>query len=158
MLYFLWEDTCEWFPSVQSVSCVWLWNSMDCSTLGFPVHYQLPTACSNWSPLSHLILLSPFSPAFKLPQHLSLFQWVSFLHQIGVSASVLPMNIQDWFLLGSTGWISLKSKGPSRVFSNTTVQKHQFFGTQLYFSFNSHIHTWLLENLYLWLDGPLLAK
>ena len=50
---------------------------------------------------------------------------------VSASASVLPMNIQDWFLLGWTGWISLQSKGLSRVFSNTTVQKHQFFGAQL---------------------------
>ena len=66
---------------------------------------------------------------------------------IGVSvwASVLAMNVQDWFLLGWTSWISLQSKGLSRVFSNTTVQKHQFFGTQLSLQSNSHIHTWLLE-------------
>ena len=57
------------------------------------------------------------------------------------SASVLPMNIQDWFPLGLTGLISLQSKGLSRVFSNTTVQKHQFFGTQLSLWSNSHIHT-----------------
>ena len=66
---------------------------------------------------------------------------------IGVSASVsvLPMNIQDWFPLGWTGWISLQSKGLSRVFSNTTVQKHQFFGSQLSVYSNSHMHTWPLE-------------
>ena len=66
---------------------------------------------------------------------------------IGVSAStsVLPMNTQDWSPLGCTGWISLQSKGLSRVFSNTTVQKHQFFGAQLSSQSNSHIHTWLLE-------------
>ena len=65
----------------------------------------------------------------------------------GVSAStwVLPMNIQDWFPLEWTGWISLQSKGLARVFSNTTVQKHQFFGTQLSLSSNSHIHMCLLE-------------
>ena len=68
-------------------------------------------------------------------------------HSIGVSASasVFPMHIQDWFPLGWTGWISLQSKGLSRVFSNTTVQKHQFFSTQLCLSSNSHIHTWVLE-------------
>ena len=55
------------------------------------------------------------------------------------------MNIQDWFPLGWTGWISLLSKGLSRVFSNTTVQKDQFFGTQLSLESNSHIHMWLLE-------------
>ena len=60
---------------------------------------------------------------------------------IGVSVTVFPMNIKDWFLLGWTGWISLQSKGLSRVFSNTTVQKHQFFSSQLSSQSNSHIHT-----------------
>ena len=60
-------------------------------------------------------------------------------------ASVPPVNIQDWFLLGLTGLISLQSKGLSRIFSNTTVQKHQFFGVQLSLESDSHIHTWLLE-------------
>ena len=64
---------------------------------------------------------------------------------LSASASVLPMNIQGWFPLGWTGWISLQSKGLSRVFSNTTVQKHQFFGAQLSSQSNSHIHTWPLE-------------
>ena len=64
---------------------------------------------------------------------------------IGVSASVLPVTIQNWFPLGLTGLISLLSTGLSRVFSNTTVQKHQFFGTQLSSQSNSHIHTWPLE-------------
>ena len=66
---------------------------------------------------------------------------------VGVSAStsVLPMNIQDWSPLGWTGWIYLQSKGLSRVFSNTTVQKYQLFGPQLSLQSNSHIHTWLLE-------------
>ena len=61
------------------------------------------------------------------------------------SASILPMNIQDWFPLGWTGWISLQSKGLLRVFSNTTVQRHQFFHAQLSLCSNSHVHTWLLE-------------
>ena len=65
---------------------------------------------------------------------------------IGASASVLPMNIQDWSPLGWTGLISLLSKGFLRVFSNTTVQKHQFFGTQLSLWSNYHIHTWLLDS------------
>ena len=64
---------------------------------------------------------------------------------VSASASVLPMNIQDWFPLGLTGWISLQSMGLSRVFSNTTVQKHQFFGAQPSSQSNSHIHTWPLE-------------
>ena len=77
---------------------------------------------------------------------------------VSASASVLPMNIQDWSPLGWSGWISLQSKGPSRVFSNTTVQMHQFFSAQLSSQSNSHIHTWLLEKSKLWLGGPLLAK
>ena len=64
---------------------------------------------------------------------------------IGASASVLPMNTQDWSPLGWTGWISLQSKGLSRVFSSTTVWKHKFFGIQPSLWSNSHIHTWLLE-------------
>ena len=66
------------------------------------------------------------------------------------SASVLPMNIQDWFPLGWTGWISLQSKGLLRVFSNTIVQKHQFFGAQLSLWSSSHIHTWRM----LWCKRP----
>ena len=84
----------------------------------------------------------PASGCFPMSQ---LFTWGG--QNIGVSAlaSVLPTNTQDWSLLGWTGWISLQSKGLSRVFSNTTVQKHQFFGTQLSSQSNSHIHTWPLE-------------
>ena len=86
----------------------------------------------------------------------SFLAWRSFLmsqlfasggQSIGASAaaSVLPINIQDWFPLGLTGLISLQSKGLSRVFSNTTVQKHQFFGAQSFLQSNFHIYTWLLE-------------
>ena len=71
-------------------------------------------------------------------------------------SSILPMNIQDWFPLGLTGLISLQSKGLSRVFSNTTVQKHQFFCAQPSLWSNSHIHTWLLEKPEL--GRPLSAK
>ena len=71
--------------------------------------------------------------------------------RVSASASVLPMNIQDWFPLGLTGLISLQSKGLLRIFSNTTVQKHQFFGTQPSLWSNSHIRMWLLEKPYLWL-------
>ena len=100
-------------------------------------------------PSSHLI---PSPPAFNLSQHEGLFQWVSFLHQVAkmlgiwASASVLPMNTQDRSPLGWTGWVSLQSKGLSRGFSITTVQKHQFFSAQLPLYSNSHIHTWLLKN------------
>ena len=65
--------------------------------------------------------------------------------EVSASASVPPMNTQDWSPLEWTGWISLQSKGLSRVFSNTTVRKHQFFSAQLSLWSNSHIHTWLLE-------------
>ena len=65
--------------------------------------------------------------------------------EVTAAASVFPVNIQDWFPLRLTGWISLQSKGLSRVFSNTTVQKHQFFGAQLSLQSNFHIHTWPLE-------------
>ena len=79
---------------------------------------------------------------------------------IGASApvSVLPMHIQDWFPLGLTGLVSLPSKGLSRVFSNTTVQKHQFFSIRPSLWPNSHIHTWLLEKPQLWQYRPLSAK
>ena len=82
-------------------------------------------------------LLSPSPPAFNISQHQGLFQWVSASirrpkYWVSPSASVLPMNTQDWFPLGWTGCISLQSKGPSGVFSSTTVQKHQFFGALLY--------------------------
>ena len=127
---------------------------MDCNSPGLPVHHQLPEFAQthvHWvgdaTQPSHP-LSSPSSPAFNLSQIQGLFQWVSSSggQSIGVSASasVLPMNIQDWFPLEWTGWISLHSKGLSRVFSKTTVQKHQFFGTQLSLESSSHIHTWLL--------------
>ena len=111
-------------------------------------------------------LLSPSSPAFNLSQHQSLFKWVSSSHQVAKvldfqlqhqSLEYSGMNIQDSFPLGWTGDHSLQSKGLSIVFYNTTVQKHQFFSTQLSLWSNSHIHTWLLEKPYLWLDKHLLA-
>jgi len=112
-----------------------LCDPTDCSTPGLPVHHQLSEFIQthvHW--VSEAIqpshpLSSPSPPAFNLPQHQGFFKWASSLSQklqsIGVSASVsvLPMNIQDWFPLGWTGWISLQSKGLSRVFSNSTVQK-----------------------------------
>ena len=146
--------------SVQLLSHVWLFcYPMDCSTPGFPVHHQLPEpiqthvhgvgdAIQPSHPLS-----SPSPPALNLSQHQDLFQWVGSFSMsrifasggpstgVSASAAVLPMNIQNWFPLGLTDWISLQSKELSRVFSNTTVQKHQFFSTQLSLQSNSHIHT-----------------
>ena len=101
-----------------------------------------PTISSSVVPFSSCLQSFSASGSFQRSQ---LFAWGG--QSIGVSAStsILPMNIQDWFPLGLTGWISLQSKGLSRVFSNTTVLKHQFFCTQLSLQSNSHIHTWLLE-------------
>ena len=84
----------------------------------------------------------PASESFPMSQ---LFAWGGQSIGVSASASVLPMNIQDWSPSGWTGWISLQSKGLSRAFSNTIVQKHQFFSAQLSLWSNSHIHTWLLE-------------
>ena len=102
-------------------------------------------------PSNHLILYCPLLLLPSIFPNIRSFQmsqlFTSGDKNIGVSAStsVLPMNTQDWFPLGWTGWISLQSKGLLRVFSNTTVQKHQFFGTQPSSQSNSHIHTWPLE-------------
>ena len=93
----------------------------------------------------HPLLLPSIFPSIRVFSNESVLRirWPNI--GVSASASVLPMNIQGWFPLGWTGWISLQSKGLSRVFFNTTVQKHQFFGTQLSLWSNSHIHTWLLE-------------
>ena len=101
-----------------------------------------PTISSSIIPVSSCLQSFPASGSFPMSQF-----FASGSQSIGVStsASVLPMNIQDWFPLALTSWISLQSKGFSRVFSNTTVQKHQFFSAQLSLWSNSHIHTWLLE-------------
>ena len=114
-----------------------------------------PTISSSVIPFSSCPQSFPASGSFPMSQF-----FTSGGQSIGVSASisVLPMNTQDWSPLEWTGWISLQSKGLSRVFSNIIVQNHQFFGAQLSLESNSHIHTWLLEKPQPWLDGPLLAK
>ena len=135
-------------------SCPTLRNPMNCSKPGLPVHHQhkdFTQTHVHWvSDAIQPSLLSPSSPAFNLSQHQGLFQWVSSLNQ---AMNVLEFQIQhqslqwiqDWLPLGWTGWISTQSKELSRVFSNTTVQKHQFFGTQLSLYSNSNNHSWLLE-------------
>ena len=102
-----------------------------------------PTISSSAVPFSSLLQSFPASGSFPMSQF-----FTSRGQRIGVSASasVLPMNIQDCSPLEWTGWISLQSRELSRVFSNTTVQKHQFFGAQLSLCSNSHIHTWPQEN------------
>ena len=144
------------FSSVVQ-SCPTLCNPMNHSTPGLPVHHQLPEftqthvhrvgdAIQPSHPLS-----SPIPPAPKsLPASGSfpmsqLCAWGGQSTGVSASASVLPVNIQEWSPLGWTGWISLQSNGLSRVFSNTTVQKHQFFGAQLSSQSNFYIHSWPLE-------------
>ena len=134
------QDHPQDFSSIAQ-SCLTLCNSMDCSVPGLPVHHQLPectqthvhwvgdaTEPSNPHPFYSRLQSFPASGSFQISRYFE-----SGGQSIGASAlaSVLPMNIQDWFPWGWTGLISLQSNGLSRVFSNTTVQKHQFFGTQL---------------------------
>ena len=144
------------FSSVGQ-SCPTLFDPMDCSTPGLSVHHQLlefiqihvhwvgdahPTISSSVIPFSYRLQSFPASGSFPKSRF-----FTSGGQSVRISASPLvhPMNIQDWFAWGWTGWISLQSKGFTRVFSNTTVQKHQFFGTQLSLQSSSHIHTWLLK-------------
>ena len=138
------QTYCVQFSSVQSLSRVQLCDPMNRSMPGLPVHHPLPNFTQthvrwvgNAIQPSHP-LSSPFPPAFNLSQHQGLFKWVSSSHQVAEvlefqlqHQSFLPVNTQDWSPLEWTGCISLQSKGLSRVFSNTTVQKHQFFSTQL---------------------------
>ena len=139
----LWRDSIVYFPEINSSfttvqfnsvaqSCPTLCDPMDCSTPGLPVRHQLLELVqthAHWvgdaiQPSHPLSFPSP--PAFNLSQHQGLFQGVSFFTSavqytgVSVSASVLPMNIQDWFPLGLTGWISLQSKGPTRSKSRDT--------------------------------------
>ena len=142
--------------SVCSVAqlCLTLCDPMNRSTPGLPVHHKLLEFTQTHAhrvgdAIQPSHPLSPPSPPAPNPsQYQGLFQLFAWGGQsIGVSASasVLPMNTQDLSPLGWTGWISLQSKGLSRIFSNTIVQKHQFFGAQLSSQPNSHIHTWPLE-------------
>ena len=138
---------------------------MDCSMPGFPVLHHLPKfaqihvhgdAIQPSHPLS-----SPSPPAFNLSQHQGLVQWVSSLHQVAkvlefFSFSISP-SIRDWFPLGLTGLNSLQFQGLSRVSSNTTVQKHQFFGTKPSLWSSSHIHSWLRKTIVL-TRWPFLGK
>ena len=128
----------DWFLKYQFSPVAWshttLFNPMDCITPGLPVHHQLPEFTQ-----IHVLWVSdamqPSHPFLLLPSILASLRqfFTSGGQSIGVSAStsVLSKNTQNWSPLGWTGWISLQSKGLSRVFSNNTVQKHQFFGAQL---------------------------
>ena len=145
------------FSSVQSLSRVRLF-----ATPWIPARQASLSITNSWSslrlmsielvtPSSHLILCHPLFLLPPIPPSIRVFSNKSTLSMRwskywSFSFSISPsMNTQDWSPLGWTGWISLQSKGLSRVFSNTTVQKHQFFGTQLSSQSNSHIHTWPQE-------------
>ena len=147
-----------YISSVSSVDqlCPTLCDPMNCSTPGHPVHQNArvhsdsrpssqwchPAISSSVVPFSSCPQSLPASGSFQMSQ---LFTWGGLSTGVSALTSVLPMNTQGWFPLEWIGWISLQSKGLSRVFSNTTVQKHQFFGTQPSSQSNSHIHKWLLE-------------
>ena len=154
------QNHCRWWPAMKlkdtpwkksydqprfssvTQSCLTLCDPIDVSTPGFPVHHQLlELAQTHVHRVGDAIqpshpLLSPSPPAFNLSQHQGLFQWVSSSHQV---ANVLELQLQHQpsneysglISFGWTGMISLQSKELSRVFSNTTVQKHQFFSPQL---------------------------
>ena len=121
---------------------------LHCRQILYQLSYQ-GSSIESVMPSKHLILCCPFLLLPSLLPSIRVFSmsqlFVSGGQSIAASASVLPMHIQDWFPLGLTGWISLQSKGLSRVFSNTIVQKHQFFGDHPSLWSNSHICTWLLE-------------
>ena len=145
------------FSSVQSLSCVWLfatpWIAARQASLSITSSQSSLklTSIESVMPSSHLILcrplllLPPIPPSIRLFSMSQLFAWGGQSTGVSALSSVLPKNTQDWSPSEWTGWISLQSKGPSEVFSNTTVQKHQFFGTQPSSQSNSHIHTWPLE-------------
>ena len=153
------------FSSVESLSLVQLFATHESQYARPPCPSSTPGVYSNSCPLSrwcHPAILSSVIPFSSCPQSLpasesfpmsQLFAWGG--QSIGVSAlaSFLPMNTQNWSPLGWTGWISLQSKGLSRVFSNTTVQKHQFFGAQLSSQSNSHIRTWPLGKPDTWVQS-----
>ena len=142
---------------VQSLSHVWLFATPGTAALQASLSFTISqsllklTSIESMMPSNHLILCHPFSScpqSFPVSRSFPTNQlFASGGQSIGVSAlaSALPVNIPDWFPLRLTSLISLQSKGRSRVFSNTTVQKHQFFSIQLSLWSNSHIHTWLLE-------------
>ena len=156
------------FSSVTQ-SCPTLCDPMNHSTPGLPVYHQLleftqthvhrvGDAIQPSHPLHPLLLPPPIPPSIRVFSSESTLRIRWPKYWASASTSVLPMNTQDWSPLGWTGWISLQSKGLSRVLSNTTVQKHQFFGAQLSSQSNPHIHTGPVEKSKLWLDVDFVGK
>ena len=159
------EDTIQHHVAiVQSLSRVWLfvtpWTAVRQATLSFTVSWSLLKLMSMESvmPCHHLILCHPLLLLPSIIPSISLFQWVGSSYRVATSVSVLPVNIQGWIPLRLTGLRSLLSKGLSRVFSSTTVQKHQFFRALPSLRSNSHIHTRLLEKPQPWLYGLVSTK
>ena len=155
------------FSSVQSLSHVWLsatpWIAAHQASLSITNSRSSLklTSIESIMPSSHLILCCPLLFLPPIPPSIWVFSNESTLRMsIGVSAlaSFLPKKSQGWSPSEWTGWISLQSKGLSRIFSNNTVQKHQFFGAQPSSQSNFDIHTWPQEKPQPWLDRPLLAK
>ena len=149
MWILIWLTRYVQFSSV-SQSCPTLCDPMNCSTPGLPVHHRLPEFTQihvHWISDAISSSVVPFSscPASESFPVSQLFTWGGQSTGVSVLASFLPKKSQGWYASEWTGWISLQSKGLSRVFSNTTVQKHQFFGAQLSSQSNSHIQTWPLE-------------
>ena len=151
-----WLTLSFFISSVQSPSHVWLflspWTAVRQASLSITNSQSSLklTSIESVMPSSHLILCCPLLLLLPIPPSISIFQSQLFAwggQSIGVSAlaSVLPKDTQDWSPSEWNGWISLLSKGLSRVFSNTTVQKHQFFSTQLSSKSKSNIHTWPQE-------------
>ena len=155
---------------VQSLCRVWLfvtpWTAARQASVSFTISQKLLKLMSIElvMPSNHLVLCRTFSSCLRSFPASGSFPMCQFFASGGqsidpsASVSVLPMNTQDWFPLGLIGLISTQSRGLSRVFANTSVQKHWFFGAQPSLWSNSHIHTWLLEKPYLWLYELLLAK
>ena len=169
-----WSHT--WFSSVQSLSHVTESNSLRLFVTPWTVACQASLSITNSQSLPKPMSIELVMPSNHLILCRSLFLLPSIFPSIRVfskesvlcirwpkywslSFSISPSSECSGLISFRMDWLdSLKSKGLSRVFSNTTVQKHQFFGAELSLWSNSHIHTWLLEKPQLWLDGPLLAK
>ena len=148
-------DNSEWFV-VQSLSCVWLFAIPWTATCQVPLSFTISCSLLKFMSIesvmlsNHLIfccplLLPSIFPSIRVPSN-EFFSSGGQNVGVSASASVLLMNIQDWFPLGWTGLISLQSKGLSGVFYSTTIRNHEFFGAQTSLWHNSNSHAWLLKN------------
>ena len=150
-------SVCVQFSSVQSLSHVRIfvtpWIAASQASLSFTnsqsslrlMSIELVMTSSHFILRGSLLLLPPIPPSIRVFSMSQLFAWGSQSTGVSALAPFFPKKSKGWSPSQWTGWISLQSKGLSRLFSNTTVQKHQFFGAQLSSQFNSHIHTWQLE-------------